>query len=276
LLGFAAVNTGNNLLFLVVAGLLAFMAATGYAGMLNIKGIIPELLPPDELFAGSPGRFRVVLRNEKKYIPSFLIRIGSSDKAETLIPFLAAGEDRETTLELVFPMRGRHRIGQVRVSSPFPVNFFTRYWNFQLDTVCLVFPQLIPLVGRPAGDGNHRFGTSNTTSRGQDGELEGIREYSGGEPLRAIHWKLSARGDDLLVKEFGSQSAPPLVIRPEALPGAGIEEKLSCAAWLVRQQVMVQPVGLVLKERNILPAIGRRHGAKLLTELALYGYSEQT
>jgi uncharacterized protein (DUF58 family) len=275
LLGFAAVNTGNNLLFLVVSGLLAFMAATGYAGMLNIKGIIPELLPPDELFAGSPGRFRVLLRNEKKFIPSFLIRIGVPGKTETLIPFIAAGENRETALELIFPVRGRHCIGQVRVSSPFPVNFFTRYWNFQLDTVCLVFPQLIPLAGRFAGDGNERFGASNATSRGQDGELEGIREYSGGEPLRAIHWKLSARGDELLVKEFGSQSAPPLVIRPEVLPGAGIEEKLSCAAWLVWQQVMVQPVGLVLDERTILPAIGRRHGIKLLTELALYGHNEQ-
>ena len=53
LLGFAAVNTGNNLLFLVVSGLLAFMSVTGLAGMTNLKGLTPELVPPVEIFAGS-------------------------------------------------------------------------------------------------------------------------------------------------------------------------------------------------------------------------------
>ena len=51
------------------------MSATGYAGMLNIKGIIPELLPPDELYAWIPGRFRLILHNRKQRIPSFLIRL---------------------------------------------------------------------------------------------------------------------------------------------------------------------------------------------------------
>ena len=73
------------------------------------------------------------------------------------------------------------------------------------------------------------------------------------------------------MKEFGNQSVPPLVIRFASLPGTGVEEKLSQAAWLIRQRVMEQPVGLELDGQIIQPASGRQHGTRLLTELALYG-----
>ena len=255
----------------MVSGMLGFMTVTGYAGMTNIKGIIPVLLPPDELFAGSPGRFKVLLRNEKKRIPSFLLQLEASDYGKVLVPLIGGGQQIETTLNLTFPERGRHPVGQIRVSSPFPVNFFTRYWSFKLATPCIVYPRLAPFSSAMASEHSRQAGTNVHHGRGQDGELERIREYSGAEPLRSIHWKLSARGDELLVKEFGNQSVPPLVIRFDGLPGAGVEEKLSHAAWLIKQRVMEQPVGLDLDGQIIQPATGRQHGTRLLTELALYG-----
>lgn len=256
----------------MVAALLGFMAITGYAGMTNIKGIIPELLPPDELFADSPAAFRVLLRNTKKQIPSFLLQLTSTHNHTVMVPFINAGETFETTINLIFQQRGRNRVGEIRVSSPFPVNFFTRYWNFQLNTLYMVYPRLLPLNFSEGQDGSERTGFVARKIRGHDGELESIRGYSGNEPLRSVHWKLSARSEELLVKEFGSQLAPPLVIRPESLAGADIEEQISHAAWLVRQRVMVQPVGMVLGDQTIPPASGRRQCALLLTELALYGH----
>lgn len=255
----------------MVAGMLGFMVVTGYAGMINIKGIIPLLLPPEELFAGSPGRFKLLLHNNKQRIPSFLLQI-ELPGGKVLVPLIGAGQHLETTIELTFPERGRHSVGQIRVSSPFPVNFFTRYWSFQLDLFCIVYPSPVPVGLERDAEDSKKYGSRVYRSRGLDGELESIRDYSGAEPLRSIHWKLSARGDDLLVKEFGRQSAPPLLIKPENLPGVDDEEKLSHAAWLVTQRVMIQPVGLSLNGRIIQPATGRRHGACLLTELALYGH----
>ena len=61
------------------------------------------------------------------------------------------------------------------------------------------------------------------------------------------------------------------MIRFEYLPGTDVEEKLSQAAWLIKQRVMEQPVGLDLDGQIIQPATGRQHGNRLLTELALYG-----
>lgn len=104
-----------------------------------------------------------------------------------------------------------------------------------------------------------------------DGELERIYPYSGAEPLRMVHWKLSARSHNLLVKGFGSQSAQPLLIDLEGLPGQGLEERLSRASWLVRRWVRERPVGLVLGSRVIPAECGKLHGQMLFTELALYG-----
>jgi len=270
LLGFSAVNTGNNLLFLVVSGLLAFMSVTGYAGMVNIQGLTPELLPPDEVFAGTPTHFRLRVNNSKRYLPSFLIRLERGGQAITL-PLIGSGTSVEGSVALTFPDRGRVSIGRITLSSPFPVNFFTRYWKFDLDDSIIVFPRLLP--GLPAGEGveAERIGSNSRQSRGVDGELERIATYSGREPYRMIHWKLSARGDELLVKEFGHQATPPLIINPEELPGQNLEQRISRAAWLVRRWVQERPVGFRCGSRIIPAASGRRQGLKLLTELALYG-----
>jgi uncharacterized protein (DUF58 family) len=271
LLGFSAVNTGNNLLFLIVSGLLAFMSVTGWAGMNNLKGLAPELLPPVEVFAGTATHFRLRLHNAKQRLPSFLIRVQCADGQGVTLSVVPPASTLETALPLTFPRRGLEKIGTITVSSPFPVNFFTRFWTFSMDDDFVVFPRLIQ--GETSGDtpAERQAGTVVRRERGQDGELERIAGYSGREPLRAIHWKLSARGDNLLVKEFGRQSLPPLVIDLDRLAGGTLEERISRAAWLVRRTVHQRPVGLRLGRNSIPPACGRIHGALLLRELALYG-----
>lgn len=264
-------NTGNNLLFLVVSALLAFMSVTGMAGTLNLKRLSPELLPPEELFAGSAAPFRVRLHNKKRVIPSFLIRLECPGGQPHLVPLIPAGGTVTLSLGLTFAERGPARIDRLTVSSPFPVNFFTRYWTHDLDERLVVFPRLV--AGPAAGDdrGEQRPGSSPRQTRGVDGELERISPYSGREPFKMIHWKLSARGDELLVKEYGRQAARPLVIDLERQPGATLEERISTAAWLVKRWAPLRPVGLILDGRVVPPASGRRQALQLLTELALHG-----
>ena len=270
LLGFSAVNTGNNLLFLVVSGLLAFMSVTGLAGMLNLKGLTPELLPPGEIFAASVTPFVLRVHNAKRRIPSFLIRLECHGGQSVTVPLVPRAGDASGSVRLAFPERGRTAIAKIIVSSTFPVNFFTRYWTFSLDASFVVYPRLLP--GTTAGDdhGAGRTGSNLRSARGVDGELERIAGYSGSEPLRMIHWKLSARGDELLVKEFGRQAVRPLIIDLDSQPGRTLEERISGAAWLVKRWVGLRPVGLRLGGLTIPAAVGRRHGEHLLTELALY------
>lgn len=256
----------------MVSGLLAFMSVTGLAGMLNLKGLTPELLPPAEIFAGTAVSSRIRLTNSKKWFPSFLITVSCQGRQGLVtFPVVPAGDHSEGALPLLFPQRGRAQIGAITISSPFPVNFFVRYWTFESQREFIVYPRLLP--GSPNGSAGEQLprGSSVSQTRGHDGELEHISSYSGREPLRYIHWKLSARGDDLLVKEFGSQTAPPLLIDPDSLAGSSLDERVSRAAWLVRRWINLRPVGLRLGTQSISPAMGGHQMALLMKELALYG-----
>lgn len=271
LLGFSAVNTGNNLLFLLVSGMLAFMSVTGVAGMYNIKGLLPELLPPEEVFAGTAAPFRLVIRNSKKILPSFLVRVECQSGPFLVFPFVGGLTSSEGYVMLVFKRRGYMAVDRITVSSDYPVGFFTRYWTYETGSKQLVYPKPISGVSHSSDDDNKRAGQYLRRERGQDGELERIDPYSGVEPLRLIHWKLSARSSDFLVKGFGRQTATPLTIDVGSIQGAGVDEKVSRAAWLVQRWVRERPVGLVLGDRVIPAGCGKHHGRLLLEALATYG-----
>jgi len=255
----------------VVAALLAFMSVTGLAGMYNIKKLDPYIVPPNEIFAGTPAPFKLCVRNGKRYLPSFLISLEYTSGEPLIFPILHQNSSCDGIVMLTFDHRGVIPAGRVTISSTYPVGFFTRYWTFEIDTHFTVFPNLIAGQHSDSSDKTARIGTTLRRERGFDGELEQIYPYSGSEPLRSIHWKLSARSHDLMVKSFGSHSAKPLLIDLARVPGQGGEERISRAAWLVWRLVRERPVGLVLGDRVIPAESGKQHGLKLLTELALYG-----
>ncbi len=271
LLGFAAVNTGNNLLFLVVAGLLAFMSVTGLAGMYNIKKLIPDIHPPEEIYAGIPATFHLSVRNTKRYLPSFLIRLECLTSQPLVFPVVLQDSTRQGSIGITFNRRGCVPLGKITISSTYPVGFFTRYWSFEIDSTVTVFPRPVATDSSGSGDESAATGAGLRRERGLSGELERIYPYSGSEPLRMIHWKHSARSNDLLVKGFGRSVAAPLVIDLDALSGQGVEERLSRAAWLVQRWVRERPVGMLVGGRVLPAGIGKQHGLMLLKELALYG-----
>jgi len=271
LLGFSAVNTGNNMLFLVVSGLLAFMSVTGLAGMLNLQRLSAEVIAPEDIFAGREACFRIRIENRKR-LHSFLITVKPVSGGEVTLPVVPAAGYSEADLKLVFPERGHAGIESITISSTFPVNFFTRYWTIPVNAAFLVYPALIPAVEEIAEDTTDRIGSHACAARGMDGEIEGIADYSGREPLRLVHWKHTARGDEIVVKQFGSQVVRPMLIDLDKLAGGSLESRLSKAAWLVMQLIDKRPVGLRLDENHIIaPETGARHRALLMAELALYG-----
>ena len=247
------------------------MSVTGLAGMYNIKKLIPDLLPPEEIYAGIPAPFRLSVRNSKRSLPSFLIRLECHTGQALVFPVVLQKAASHDTVLFTFNQRGRVPLGRITISSPYPVGFFTRYWSFEIDGTVTVFPRPIAADSGGSGEESPATGTGLRRERGLNGELERIYLYSGSEPLRMIHWKLSARGHDLLVKGFGRSVVAPLVIDLDALSGQGVEERLSRAAWLVQRWVRERPVGLLLGGRVLPAGIGKQHGLMLLKELALYG-----
>ena len=83
LIGIAALNTGNNLLYIVVAAMLAAIVVSGIASALCLRGLELELSRFPNTFSPAPkcpGPLRV--RNPRRWIPSLSISATPAEKGQ--------------------------------------------------------------------------------------------------------------------------------------------------------------------------------------------------
>ncbi|HUO17788.1 MAG TPA: DUF58 domain-containing protein [Verrucomicrobiae bacterium] len=79
-IGIAALNTGNNLLYIVVAAMLSAILVSGIASAWVLRYLEVDVRLPEHVFAGHPVRARIVLRNPRRFLPSFSIRVSARKK----------------------------------------------------------------------------------------------------------------------------------------------------------------------------------------------------
>ncbi len=271
LLGFAAVNTGNNLLYLMVSALLGFMAISGILGKWNLSRIGVRFIPAEEVYDGTPALFGVQLVNHRRWLPIFLMEL-LIDNTEQLCPFVDAAQARRVNLTYTFQGRGRQTLPAVTLRSRFPINFFIRYKTLREDGSLIVLPRPRPCPMPSQAGPEGRQGQTPTWAKGQDGDISRISDYQGGEPLKLIHWKLSARHDALKVKVLEATTQTPVVLDLAEVPGSTQEQRIGSAAYLVIQMLRTgRPVGLQLGTQIIPATAGRQQRRHLLETLATYG-----
>lgn len=247
------------------------MTVSGIMGWLNIRGLALTVRLSDEIYDGQETYAAVNLENGKRLLPSFLLRV-DIDEESVLFPLVGRRAAETGTISLTFRGRGRRAIDRAIVTSPFPINFFVRRTALRIDGHGIVFPRPRPCDGASGWDGRPSRGFRSAGGRGFEGDVEKIADYTGTEPLKLIHWRLSARHENLKVKELAATATDPLMLDLTRLPGQNPEEGLSCLAWLVNRSIRTsRPVGLVTKERTIAPDTSRSHRLRLLTEIALHG-----
>jgi uncharacterized protein (DUF58 family) len=274
LLGFAAVNTGNNLLYLLVSALLGFMAVSGVLGKWNLTKVGVRYLPPNEIYNGLPTLIGIELVNRRRWLPVFLMEIIVDDRT-VFFPLVDPRQGRQKNLEITLLERGRRQLPAVAVRSRFPVNFFVRSQGLIIDQEVTVFPAPQPCPDLRQADPGSGQGTQQNWQKGYEGDIDRISDYQGGEPLKSIHWKLTARHDRLKVKELAATTRKPVVLDLAEVPGSGIEQRLRHASYLVTRWLRDGwPVGLKAGSLAIPPGSGQRHKLLLLQALAHYGQDQ--
>lgn len=270
-MGFAAVNTGNNLLFLIVSSLLGFMAVSGCLGWLNLRNLGVTVILPDEIYDGKDVFVTVRLANRKSFLSAFLLRVEISGEVARF-SLVERGCVESDAVTLTFHGRGSKLLEKATISSPFPINFFVRRRSVPVFAPFTVFPSPRECLSHDGVGKKDARGEAFSRRKGFGGEISAIRDYTGSDPLKLIHWRLSARQGELKVKEMTASSEDPLIIDVLSLPGGGLEENLSCAAYLVNRAVRAnRQVGLKFGFRVVRPDLTRTHRLRLLTELAVYG-----
>ena len=77
-IGIAALNTGNNLLYIVVAAMLAAILVSGVVSAWVLRWLELDVRLPEHIFAGRAVIGRIVLHNPRQWLPSFSIRVVSA------------------------------------------------------------------------------------------------------------------------------------------------------------------------------------------------------
>ncbi len=75
LIGIAALNTGNNLLYVIVAAMLAAILVSGLASAVVLRDLELDVRLPEQVFAGRPAMGRIVIRNRRRWLASFSISV---------------------------------------------------------------------------------------------------------------------------------------------------------------------------------------------------------
>src|SRR5215471_14734373 len=87
-IGIAALNTGNNLLYIVVAAMLAAILVSGIVSAWVLRDLQLDVRLPEHVFAGRPVLGRILLRNPRTRLPSFSIHVVPSKRKKAVSQWL--------------------------------------------------------------------------------------------------------------------------------------------------------------------------------------------
>jgi len=82
IIAFAAWNNGNNLLYLVLSAMLAFLIAANMIARISLADVSIQLRFPDHIFAGEPANISVTLLNHKRFMPSYSLMVEALTEGE--------------------------------------------------------------------------------------------------------------------------------------------------------------------------------------------------
>ncbi len=77
-----------------------------------------------------------------------------------------------------------------------------------------MLPRVVPLGALPFVDlaSSREAATDTEPRRGQGPEYLGVREYRPGDPIRQVHWRLTARHGELVVRDLEEHRVPRLAV----------------------------------------------------------------
>jgi uncharacterized protein (DUF58 family) len=221
IIAMAALNTGNNLLFMVLACLIAGVLVSGVLSHQVLGGIDVRLKLPEHIFAERTILAVAELHNTKQWMPSFSVALVSEDKPKSkkrpqmqalphildrpvYFPHIPHQREIRQEIELTFPRRGIYRQDALGLRTRFPFGFLQKTRRIDSEIEAVVYPavhpteeffELLPLLS----------GELESFQRGRGNDLYGIRDYLFNESARHLDWKASARTGALQVREYARE-----------------------------------------------------------------------
>lgn len=290
-IGLAAINTGNNLLYLLLGWLLSVIIASGALSEVSMRGLLVQRRPPPRVFARQPFLMEISVENLKESLSSFSIEIEDlvgNEPLDKKCYFLKIppGRVQRTSYRHSFDRRGLYHFNGFRIGTKFPFALFRKSRDVREGGELVVYPAVYPVP--PLAPRARHLDGDTATSIGRHGEFFGLREYRTGDDRRDIHWRSSARTGRMLVREYEEESQKratllvdnALPTGPDGKPAEkdqeALERAISLAASLATTYIgLGYAIRLVTRGPQIPFSTGQSQLTRILKTLALLPTASQ-
>lgn len=273
-LGFVAIGTANNLLFLLLGGMLGFITLSGSLSELVIREVRVRRRVPHGVHAGERATVGYELENPRRHLASFAVEVGEYGGEErAFVPVVEAGASATAYAELRWERRGVYPLERVTIATSFPFGLFRKERDLDVPGEVVVWPRTDRPVRevRVASDRARWSGEVVGGAAGARGEFRGLREYRSGDDPRDVHWISTARRRAPVVRQYERDEARALwlCLDLRAAPGPAAEASIETAAAVAARAVArSEPVALETGEARVPPGSGPAQLERVLDALA--------
>ena len=214
--GFAAINTGNNLLYLLLGMLLALIIVSGLMSELSLRDLTVVRRLPLRAQVGRPHLVEIEVFNHKTRVPSYAIevedlRAGQPADKRCFFLKISPKSAQVAAYRRTPAKRGRDRHVGFRIATRFPFGLFEKSREVPADGELIIYPAVDP-VPLPALSAGRHAGGETTYGRGHGDDYLGLKLLRDGEDPRDVHWRKSAAVGQLVTRERAREARPDVVL----------------------------------------------------------------
>ncbi len=277
--GLAAINTGNNLLYLILSVMISILIASFWLSEMALSQLKLSRRIPEAVFAGEEFSVIYELHNARSFFPLAGVAVSEKFGGKTASGYfllVRAGRAEQVYASITLERRGRAALNELFISTRFPFGFFDKGKRIKLPDQILVLPAGVP-AGIDAEAAGLQSGMIHGGKKGPGSELLCFRPYAPGDHPHWIDWKATARSGEILVKENEQEAEQSLTIilnippaRPE--PDSPERENLIARSFALARAYLDRGyrVRLELAGRGIDFGTGLAHFRRIGFFLALF------
>lgn len=239
--GFAAINTGNNLLYLLLGMLLSLIVVSGVLSELSLRNLTVVRRLPPRAQVGRPHLVEIEVYNHKHRVPSYAIEIedlraGQPADKRCFFLKISPHSAQVAAYRRTPARRGRDRHIGFRVATRFPFGLFEKSRELTAEGELIIYPAVDPIQLPPDHPGV-RTGGNGALGRGHGDETIGLRFMREGDDPRDIYWRKSALLDQLVLRERALESRRDIDYVIESTHAASCDDE-----WLTRFERRIRDV----------------------------------
>lgn len=212
--GFAAINTGNNLLYLLLGMLLSLIVLSGVMSELSLRDLNVVRRLPTRAQVGRAHLVEIEVFNRKKRIPSYAIevedlRAGQPADKRCFFLKISPNSAQVAAYRRSPQRRGRDCHVGFRIATRFPFGLFEKSREVPCEGELIIYPAVDSLRLR-SDEGGRRLGGTGFSGRGSGDEIYGLRPMREGDDPRDIYWRKSTLLDQLVLRERARETRPDI------------------------------------------------------------------